>query len=352
MDAEPAPQEPTYGLRSFVDRNANLLRLLSLLLAAAAILRSVPEDDAVAVLLFLTVLMVFLVFWRLWRDLAPVFGVLPGNHWTTELILFYYCSTVALIVAVLYLVEGYLDRRHQYLSAAMGTALALAAATWLSRWAIAGHRLLVWAGRLCGGSHVRRERLAALIAAALLVVLTFGSYTVAYRVGPALNGWLDSLFSPAQPPRGALRASAGYPGSRRRQATTSSSAPVTIPYAPISPTSIPANTSVHSSSASANASDRTPDNPCSQVSSTHREPTRGGSRACWRMAPSKSAAPVTSAHTPISITSALTVAWGQASIASPRRALSAPRPSASHHQRRVRRPASAPMAMIRPLRTA
>ena len=104
----------TYGLRRFMDVNANLLRMLSVLFAAAGFLHAFPSGEASAILLSLIVAMIFVIYWRLWHDLPLHFGIVPGTAWTTELALFYYLFTITIVVAAYYVAVECFESRRQY----------------------------------------------------------------------------------------------------------------------------------------------------------------------------------------------------------------------------------------------
>jgi hypothetical protein len=196
--AEPAHpadrEESVLGIRRFFHNNETLIKVGSLLFAAAGVLRAQPEDYAVAMLQSLLTVMALVVFLRILGDLPRRYGVLPGQGWTFSLIVVYYCMIISLIVAVLYLSSNFLEQRYQYLSIALGTLLAVAGTSGLTHWLTTGDRTPGPLGRLMRGPPP--EGLAGLVVLGVLVIIVVGAYALAYALGPAINAALDRVFGP------------------------------------------------------------------------------------------------------------------------------------------------------------
>jgi hypothetical protein len=178
-----------------MDVNANLLRMLSVLFATAAFLRSTPPNNAAAILTFLTLLTAFVIYWRLWRDLAPELGILPGHHWAVELTVFYYLFSISLVIAAYFLAGEYLTRRHHYLWVVLGTLLALIAVVALAHWAQAVKGGGRWLGRIRGPDASRHPKLAGALVALLVFLSVTASYFLTSRLSGPVNQWLDQVWA-------------------------------------------------------------------------------------------------------------------------------------------------------------
>jgi hypothetical protein len=195
----PEEDAASYGLRRFVNLNANLLRLLSVLFATAAFLRVSPRDETVELLLSLVLATAFVVYWRLWRDLAPLFGILPAGTWTAELSVFYYLFTITVIVAAYFFAAEYLARRDQYLWILLGTALAVAVMVGLTQWARGTHRAISGLASARGFDYAWQARLIGVGLAVLLLVSVPASYYLAHRLSAPFNSWLDAVLPASSP---------------------------------------------------------------------------------------------------------------------------------------------------------
>jgi len=189
--------EASYGLRRFMNANANLLRMLSVLFATAAFLRASAPGEVAELLLCLVLASAFVVYWRLWRDLAPLYGVLPSATWTAELTVFYYLFTITVIVAAYYFAAEYLDRRNQSLWIVVGAALAVAAMIGLTHWAHGTQARIAKRASARGLDDARQSRLLGVGLAVLLCVSVPASYYVAYRLNAPFNYWLDLVLPAA-----------------------------------------------------------------------------------------------------------------------------------------------------------
>src|SRR5205823_530591 len=109
-------------------------------------------------------------YWRLWRDLAPLFGILPAGTWTAELSVFYYLFTITMIVAAYFFAAEYLARRDHYLWIVLGTALAVAVLIGLTRWARGTHRRIRRLASARGLDDARQSQLISVGLAVLLMV--------------------------------------------------------------------------------------------------------------------------------------------------------------------------------------
>ena len=187
-------EEPAYDLREFMNVNSNLLRMLSVLFATAAFLRASPRDNVVAILMFLTLLTAVVIYWRLWRDLAPELGILPARHWAVELTVFYYLFSISLVIAAYFLASEYLTRRHHYLWVTLGTVLALLAVVALVHWARAVREGGRWLGWVPGPTAERHPKLAGALVALLVLLSVTASYFVTSRLSQPVNQWLDQVW--------------------------------------------------------------------------------------------------------------------------------------------------------------
>lgn len=188
--SEHAPS--TLGVRRFFHANETLIKIISLVFAAAGILRAQPHDDAIAVMQCLFLILGLIMFVRLWEDLPRRYGVLPGEGWTLGLIVVYYCLTILLVVSNFYLMSTFVAQRYRYLWVALGTLLAVAGASALTYWSTAGHPI-AGARVLLVSTDKENQRFGVLIAV-LLVAIIAGSYLLARVVSPALNAGLDQVF--------------------------------------------------------------------------------------------------------------------------------------------------------------
>ena len=191
-DATGPAAEPSLGILRFFREHATLVQVMSLVFAGAAFLRAAPKDDAVLVLMLLLLIMGLVLFARLWSGLPRELGVLPGADWTIGLVLIYYCLTISLVIAVVYLLAGFVEQRHRYLPVALGTLLALGGAAALTHRATAARHIAAALTRRFGAEP---SGLAArLLVAGLLVVTVGAAFIVSSAVSPPLNAGLDRLF--------------------------------------------------------------------------------------------------------------------------------------------------------------
>jgi hypothetical protein len=181
-------------VRRFFHANETLVKIISLVFAAAGFLRAQPKEDAVVVMQCLLIVVGVVIYVRLWSDLPRRYVVLPGEHWTIGLIVTYYCLTIILVVAILYLTAGFVEQRHRYLGVALGTLLAVAGVSLLTRWVTAeqgdGRTLL----RRLGVDE--RDWIAGVVVTVLLVAVIVGAYAVASVASPPVNTALDRVFGP------------------------------------------------------------------------------------------------------------------------------------------------------------
>lgn len=200
--ADPAPNAETgettnEGLRRFLDRNANLLRMVSIVFAAAAFLRAAPEDDIIAVLTFLLLIVATAIYQRLWLDLPRRLIVLPGEGWTLGLTVVYYCMAIGFVLGGIYLAAGFIDQRQKYLWVVLGTLLAVGGAAWLTHSASIERKLAPLLRSI--HSESGRQLAAGLIVAVTLVGVMLGAYVVSYKISAPINGLLDQLFGATVP---------------------------------------------------------------------------------------------------------------------------------------------------------
>lgn len=184
------------GLRRFFHQNETLLKMLSLLLAAAGFLRNAPQDDAVAFLISLVMVMALLTFLRLWRDLPRTMGVLPADNWTPELTLFYYCLTAALVVSVAYLMAGIVvTRREQDLWVVLATVVGLALAVGTNRLGKSAAARSVLGGAFPRLNDDQRHAIASSLVIAVTVLIIPLAYWLGHQGAGILNEVLDQMLT-------------------------------------------------------------------------------------------------------------------------------------------------------------
>jgi hypothetical protein len=74
---QPTSDSTTLGVKRFFHANETLVKIMSLVFAAAGFLRAQPKDDAVAVLQCLLIVVGLVIFARLWEDLPRGSAIPP-----------------------------------------------------------------------------------------------------------------------------------------------------------------------------------------------------------------------------------------------------------------------------------